>query len=257
MFALLINAVCAFAHHDASIVTIQKDEGQYLQDWIDWHSFLLGSDALTVIDHDSKDSTTQLVLEQLKGNRVNLVNYQGPFTEKHVILTKVLKQKNTSLVIPLDRASILDTQFEKFKLGVSQTSCDWPLNTSCRISQRTPTSSREKTYYRRSTFVNTDQGNHFGKSLHDTVQPTRYVCIYHRSKPPDLMWAKSIRNALSYGYFSKSNVTYVQRKTCNGNGMHYCQYVLKHASAHGARVRSNGLSRARNSPSTARKSSVK
>jgi len=253
---------CALAQHDTHIVLIQRNEGKYLQDWMDWHSALVGSDALTVIDHNSTDPTTLGILRELSRKKVNVLHFEGHFTQKHEELTRVISQQNASLVIPMDtdeyllgcdiersfdpaahkkgvldglRASVRDSEFEKFKLGGLETDCEWPFNASCRMSRRHK-SERDKTYYRRSTFVNTDQGNHFGESLHNRIQSKRYVCMYHRTKPPYLVWAKSVRNAMSYGYFSFSNGSYVQLKPCEGNGNHYCRYVLDNAQNYGARA---------------------
>lgn len=264
---LLVSAVvvsCAVpSHPDTHIVTIQKDEGRYLQDWIDWHSFLLGEDALTVVDHNSSDSTTKAVLQTWNHRNNQSVSFQGPFPEKHKILTEVLRQQTSALIMPLDvdeyllaclheaafdpkvhrsniheqlRRSINESAFEKFKLGVYTTMCSWPFNATCHFSAKPP-HWMDKTYYRRATFVATDQGNHRGKSLHDRVQRTRRLCIYHRPKPPDEMWAKSLRNALSYGYFVENRSNLVQKKVCWGPGNHYCTYVNTHSKKYGVVVK--------------------
>jgi hypothetical protein len=263
---LLVPVLCAVPFPDTHIVAIQKDEGRYLQDWIDWHSFLLGEDALTVVDHNSSDPTTKAVLQTWhRRNNNRSVSFHGPFPEKHNILTEVLRQQTTALIMPLDvdeyllaclhkeafdpevhrssiheklRLSIKESAFEKFKLGVYATTCSWPFNATCHFSANPPRS-MDKTYYRRTTFKATDQGNHRGKTLHDRVQQTRHLCIYHRPKHPDEMWTKSLRNALSYGYFveNRSNIVYVQRKVCKGIGYHYCTYVKNNAKKYGVVVK--------------------
>ena len=245
---------------DVAVVTFQKDETVFLPLWIAWHSFLFGFRALTVIDHNSTDTRTIDVLKNASSSGVRIVHTYVHFTQKHEVLTRVLNSFNTTLIIPLDADELLvacqgdleyaddqkwrvdqslrravDMENEKFKLA-SRPSCGhgMPQRTMCDTSAML-WNSRSKTFYRRSTFVSTDQGNHYGSSLHNKVAYAfSHICILHQQKSPTQLWKLSLRNALTYGYFvcDAQGILRQTRQCQKLPGTHYCTYLSHNIRHH-------------------------
>ena len=188
---------------------------------------LFGTQALTVIDHNSTDPTTRQVLDVLQRDKVDIIPFTGSFLQKSQVVTHVLRQKKTELVMPLDVDEYLvscderlplptlhrqmifkslqtcmeDTYSEKIRLSKRVSSCNtnWPMMFPW-DENGTIVNVRNKMFYKRKTFINTDQGNHFGRTIHDQRNYGLHnLCTHHRHKTPDETWFKSLRNVLTYG----------------------------------------------------------
>jgi len=84
------------------VFLFQKDEEEVLSDWLQYYSFIFGSENLVVIDHESQSQDVCRLLELYRMCGTEVITFSGPFEKKHAILTKeMLKHQNTFL-LPLD-----------------------------------------------------------------------------------------------------------------------------------------------------------
>lgn len=91
------------------VFLFQKDEEEVLSDWLQYYSYIFGSENLVVIDHESQSQDVCRLLELYRLCGTEVITFSGSFEKKHAILTKeMLKHKNTFL-LPLDADEFIVT----------------------------------------------------------------------------------------------------------------------------------------------------
>lgn len=84
------------------VFLFQNNERELLADWLQYHSYLFGSNNLHIVDHLSTDTSIckLLALYSLCGTK--LTSYDKAFEKKHAILTKVMREETKTFLVPLD-----------------------------------------------------------------------------------------------------------------------------------------------------------
>lgn len=100
-----------------AILCMQKNEGELLNVWIEYHALLFGYDSLFLIDNGSTDSVTLGILKLAieKGATVINASSQEDFEKKGVLISKIISenQSNFDWFIPLDCDELMGIIDEK------------------------------------------------------------------------------------------------------------------------------------------------
>ena len=253
------------------VFTFQKNEGTLLLEWGVWHGSIFGFDALNIIDHQSDDPQTNLYLDFLGSKGVHVMKYSGNFTSKAAQLTNWMTKSEAKFLVPIDvdeflvlnrngslvfdKSEILSTfrnlptDGRRYKMkttnaiycpGNDTNTRPWSQFSRARemtVFQQAPTHlpCDAKTFYLRSTFLETDQGNHHGTVAMDKHDGGYKVNGCHYFHSPDiglvhfgdsLPWNtkrdKMIRGAMAHGHAAR--VEAGQECSVYFNGFHYCLF---------------------------------
>lgn len=232
----------------AQIFTFHKDEDLLLRDWLAYHASLVGKDNIVVIDHGSRPE----VLKELDGYTV--VHFSGSFREKAKMLSEEMKKRAhlSTFLIPLDVDEFL-IHFEelytlkderKYKFGSRVAKCDGAKRKRLALERkftRRVVNSMSKTFYRSSTFVETDQGNHYGMTTRDNgshadlqlsprnfdtffAKTQRLTLLHFAMRDYDTWLLKLFQRAKVYGFSLDTKCAGIRK------GQRYCrsyQNILK------------------------------
>ena len=88
------------------IYLFQKNELDIINQWIEYHSRIVGYNNLTVVDHMSTDGSYNTLLEYAEKG-VTISRYSGQYTNKGKVLTKLIKKDNCDIAIPMDTDEFL------------------------------------------------------------------------------------------------------------------------------------------------------
>ncbi len=83
------------------IFLFQKNELDIIDQWVEYHSRIVGYNNLVVIDHMSNDGSYQVLLKYVE-HGLTLLKYNGPYVNKGKVLTGFMKKYQSDIVIPLD-----------------------------------------------------------------------------------------------------------------------------------------------------------
>lgn len=222
------------------IFSFVKDEADKIQDWIRYHSYLIGIENIFVVDHMSTDGTYE-ILQKYKG--LNLTRSDVPFTKKSEVLSSLMKSKQ-GFLIPLDAdeflcyknndnivcdSNVIKTYISKLPIGSyrykfhqldvipKETDVKDPLVelTEFKTKWFNDWQLYAKTFYHSSTFISTDQGNHNGSVIgRGNNFITDLTIIHFDVYDYNHFCKKVIRGATSYGHINN-------RKLISGKGKHY------------------------------------
>jgi hypothetical protein len=180
---------------DVRLFLFHKDEIDILEDWLSYHCHIFEKDRIHIVDHQSQEPCLKLI----KDYGVDYQIYEGPFADKHSVLTDLMHKwrDRSDLLIPLDadefvlalENGVISADKESIQRKIcrlSDTQCKYKFAqfdaVPCiepvidAISQLTTfkPSKRDqlnpymrKTFYPSKTFLNTDQGNHHGRIADD------------------------------------------------------------------------------------------
>ena len=86
------------------IYTFQRDEKELLLPWIAYHSRIVGSRNLHIIDHSSTNLEVLQLLQTCKDEGMDVIHFQGDFKDKQHYLSRQMKScsMNCTTLIPLD-----------------------------------------------------------------------------------------------------------------------------------------------------------
>jgi hypothetical protein len=203
MLSIAATLVCSSAANDHGIrlFLYQQDEVDTLSDWLTYHAKVLGTSSITIIDHMSTQPAVTNVLKHWIGHGVNVVQYSGPFSLKHSILTSTMHNRlvadsNAKYLVPIDAdefivlltangsftvdAPSIQQYFSRlpqdgvrYKFTPVVAGFCGPRNHTGRraidvrhFTVHEPICS-SKTFYWRDGFISTDQGNHWGSTMQD------------------------------------------------------------------------------------------
>lgn len=253
------------------IFTFQKNEGTLLLEWGIWHGSIFGFNALNIIDHQSDDPQTILHLDFLASRGAHVMKYSGNFDGKAAQLTHWMAESKAKFVVPIDvdeflvlerNGSLLfnndeilrtfrylPTDGRRYKMRTTDAMyCPGnvtntrPWSKFFRAREMTVFQQADihlncmsKTFYLRSTFLKTDQGNHQGIVAMDTHDGGYKVngCPYFHSPdiglihfgrylPWNIKRDKMIRGAMVYGHDARVKAG----EKCDPQvaGTFYCQF---------------------------------
>jgi hypothetical protein len=83
------------------IYLFQKNELDIIEEWIEYHSKIVGYDGIVIVDHMSDDGSYQLI-EKYINRGLTLIKYKGPYTNKGKVLSNYIRKYPSEIVIPLD-----------------------------------------------------------------------------------------------------------------------------------------------------------
>lgn len=86
----------------ASAFLFHKDEHETLPDWLQYHSYLVGFHNIHIIDDDTVDPQVCKLLALYNLCGVEVVRYNKTFSEKHTVLSNLMKGHNETFLIPMD-----------------------------------------------------------------------------------------------------------------------------------------------------------
>ncbi len=211
-------APVACGGHGLRLFLLQRDEKAFLSDWVAYHASIFGACSITVIDHKS---TNPVVLDVLKywetqGVRVIPWNDTYTFKDKAKVLSMNMHSSlnldnSTEFLVPLDADEFIvgltgNDTFSSDPLLIRGMFTNLPrdgvrykftpiLSGFCR--DRTNSTGRpaidarhftikkavcySKSFYLRSSFIATDQGNHWGDTTadercHEARKPSGMHC---------------------------------------------------------------------------------
>ena len=251
------------------IFTFQKNEGKLLLEWGIWHGSIFGFDALNIIDHQSDDPQTNLHLDFLVNRGAHVMKYSGKFDGKAAQLTHWMAESKAKFLVPIDVDEFLilkrngsflfnndeilstfrylPTDGRRYKMtsthaiycpGNDTNTRAWSEFSRAREMTlfepgSTHRSCGAKTFFLRSTFLGTDQGNHQGYVIMDKNDEGYEVngCPYFHSPdiglvhfghylPWNIKRDKMIRGAVMYGHDARVKAG----QECDGSGIHYCDF---------------------------------
>ena len=251
------------------IFTFQKNEGTLLLEWGVWHGSIFGFDALHIIDHQSDDPQTILYLDFLASKGVHVMQYSGKFEDKSVQLTNWMAVSGAKFIVPIDMdeflvliqngSLVLDNNEmlstfrylpidgRRYRMKTINAIYCPGNNTNTRpwsnfsraqemtVFRQVPThlNCMAKTFYLRSTFLGSDQGNHQGTvamDKHDEGYKVNGCPYFHSpdiglvhfgdSLPWNIKREKMIRGAMAYGHAARVKAG----QKCADNGVHYCLF---------------------------------
>lgn len=86
------------------VFLFQSDETELLSDWLQYYSYLFGIEHLTVVDHNSKNPSICKLLSLYQACGMRLVDHTGPFSQKWLTLSHVMKNVSSkyTFLLPLD-----------------------------------------------------------------------------------------------------------------------------------------------------------
>jgi hypothetical protein len=221
------------------IFSFVKDEADKIQDWIKYHSYIVGIENIFIVDHMSTDGTYE-ILQKWKG--LNLIRSNVPFHKKSEVLSSCMK-KQIGFLIPLDadeflcyksndivcEATLIKNYISKLPIGSyrykfhqldvipKETKVNDPLIelTEFKTKWYNDWQLYAKTFYHSSTFISTDQGNHKGSVVgRGDNYITDLVIIHFDVYDYDHFCKKVIRGATSYGHINN-------RQLISSKGKHY------------------------------------
>lgn len=222
------------------IFSFVKDEGDKIQDWLNYHSQIVGIENIFIIDHMSTDGTYE-ILQKCKG--LNLIRSNVPFHKKSEVLSTLMKL-HSGFLIPLDadeflcyknsndilcESTLIKNYISRLPIGSfrykfhqldvipKETKVNDPLIelTDFKTKWYNDWQLYAKTFYHSSTFISTDQGNHKGNVIgKGDNYITDLVIIHFDVYDYDHFCKKVIRGATSYGHINN-------RQLISGKGKHY------------------------------------
>ena len=258
-----------------NIFTFQKNEGKLMLEWGAWHGSIFGFDALHIIDHQSDDPQTIFYLNMLASKGAHIETYSGKFQHKASQLTKWMASSEAKFLVPidvdeflilvvnnsllLDSNEILNTfrylpvdgrRYKPTSILASYCPSEHDTNTrswknfsrpqEMTVFKQAPIHlecSSMKTFYLRSSFLGTDQGNHYGSVVMDKYDANYRVngCPYFHSPSIGLVhygynlpWSiqrdKLMRGANVYNHTGRLAAG---QQVCSGHGAHYCGFWKK------------------------------
>lgn len=182
------------------LFTFQKDAGRLLPLWLWYHSSLVGTSNIHVIDHMSKEQSVKDTLAQYQRRGLILTKFKGLFKDKGTILseamqTRAASTRSFSILVPLDVDEFIvkmdfqsPEQFTMEKASILRAFARLPLdgykytfhNIDALLCQRANNKMQQlirnlsfqhdfgrlakgcksKVFYPSQGFVSTDQGNH-------------------------------------------------------------------------------------------------
>jgi glycosyltransferase involved in cell wall biosynthesis len=166
------------------IISFIKNEEELIGSFIEYHSQI--SDRLIIVDNGSEDSTLKII-KKYTNNKIKLISYLGDFDNKGYICTKVMKESNCDLLIPLDadeflvydhgiriedNPQVVKTYFQNLQTTGHKYKIKNVYNQigkSNRYSLDT-TYNSSKMIFPKNGFVETDCGFHFGKVELDSIE---------------------------------------------------------------------------------------
>ena len=237
------------------VFTLVKDEENIINDWLLYHTHLFGCNNIYVIDHQSTDSTVN-ILKEWHQKGVNTLQTSAPFSRKSSIISSLInKHCNDDFAIPLDVDEFITLKYEdgitackdsiiayfnnlekdahryKFnQLDVIPSTDD--IDSLIELHEFKTKwydewSLLAKTFYHSDYFINTDQGNHKGcvKGLgKDYV--TDLTLIHYDVMSYEHFVSKMTRGAHAYGH-------HLSRTPVTGNGIHYHRRYWAIKDGHG------------------------
>jgi hypothetical protein len=90
------------AYPAVHLFLFHHEEPELLTDWLQYHGAIFGLKNLHVIDHQSADSKICRALALYKACGVEVVDFRLAFNKKSEALSSLMKQHNSSFLVPLD-----------------------------------------------------------------------------------------------------------------------------------------------------------
>jgi glycosyltransferase involved in cell wall biosynthesis len=87
-----------------NIILFIKNEEELIESFIQYHQKIV--DKITIIDNGSTDSTLNIITKYLNNN-INLIIDNSDFNNKGKICTKIIKESEQDIIIPLDADEFL------------------------------------------------------------------------------------------------------------------------------------------------------
>jgi hypothetical protein len=239
-----------------------KDEIKLVNDWILYHSNLFGLENIYMVDHQSTDGTFEC-LSKWKSKGLNVFQTNEHFSKKSEILSRIMNRNKEGFLIPIDldefivsflnnkiscdEKIILETINEKLDTSSALrykfiTFSNIPLEKKaknvieeCVLFNKEPFHPRSKTFYYSEYFIETDQGNHFGKiknsnDINSNLYFSGLGLLHYETYDPFHFLKKTIRGAKAYGH-DKSPAGN------GGNGTHYKNNYWKIMSGSGVAMK--------------------
>lgn len=232
------------------IFSFQKNE-ELLKEWIEHHGYIFGYSNIYIIDHNSNKHTLD-IYDRYKNNGLNVEYFKGEFKHKHTVLSKYMNNNNndSDYLIPIDGDEFIfikdggnvsldknriinhiqsyNNVVGKFKMNsyvnlLYELECDNVFNECDHFRRQLTPLDRMKTFYPTKYFINTDQGNHFGKisSKNDNIVLTDIILLHYARKGYTNYVKKLKKGIDAYNINTNTNKVYV------GNGKHWHeQYEL-------------------------------
>lgn len=232
-----------------AIIMMQKNEGQLIKDWVEYHSSLVGRENLYVFDNGSTDQHTISILREYEAQGLNIdfsKSKKEHFIGKgRVILEKIRTLEESEIYdyfFPMDCDEFLACLDDKNELsidigninevlaGLAETKevlaikhaySDSPIHDDYYLPQRL-----RKTFFKANTCAFLDEGFHNGKT-HDTdVKVHTRIVYFHLHNKPHADWLKAAKEKLRerISDFSKESLqAFLDRK---GPGCHLVPKML-------------------------------
>jgi glycosyltransferase involved in cell wall biosynthesis len=225
------------------IYSFIKNEEAILQDWLLYHTHLVGASNVYIIDHSSTDQTP-VILEKWRQKGIHVFKSKDPFKMKSSLLSSLMKKSGKDFIIPLDADEFLVLK-EGNKLNADKERIRTYLQNLEVGSYRyklhqvdvIPTKREQadplinlvefktkwykdwklyaKTFYHSNYFLSTDQGNHKGQVKGGgKLKITDLTLMHYDVRDYQHFVTKMIKGAKAYGHHSSPKIK-------GGAGKHY------------------------------------
>ena len=226
------------------IFSFIKNEEVIFNDWLLYHSYLVGSENLYIIDHSSTDKTPS-ILERWRQKGVNVFKSKDPFKMKSSILSSLMKKSSSKdFIIPLDADEFLvlkegkslltdkekiNNYFTKLEVGPYRYKVHQVDVIPTKMPQNDPLIELQdfktkwykdwklyaKTFYHSDYFISTDQGNHKGQVKGvGKLKVTDLTLMHYDVRDYPHFVTKMTKGATAYGHHSSPKIK-------GGAGRHY------------------------------------
>lgn len=237
----------------AACIMMQKDESVLLRAWIDYHSYLFGSENLYIVDNGSTHGLVTNVLTDAEHRGVHVYrqfNQNSDYKEKGTIVAELIRELDARNLydfnFPLDcdefiavedsegrsceRNRILQ-ELERFRevknvLATSAKYYHTPFQHNLYAKLAHP--STAKCFFARSACVALDHGNHLGESILGNKQVKTRIIYYEFHRKPFLEFRRSSLQKLSGRVSDFSRATLRSYYHSKKSGFH-CAGELLHS----------------------------